>query len=239
MISASQPSHSYHFAAVCGLNKMLSTAQQVKETLLIGTMQIGLPTTDVYTDGALVHQLFKGFPYHPCDSLFWNQTIYDACLDGIPPDQLLYKHHPAWATMLLVPFLLNYMMGWYTWYKVDKKKKFTWPACLLGVYPQLRAANIIRELWRNPIRGLAKKRKFERDVGQVEVFLEAVPTTYIMSYMVRAIGDKTTQIGLVGIPGSSNQKLFDLSYFTSIISASLGMAKSLKVSISCYQSFKC
>ena len=170
----------------------------------------------------------------------WNQTIYDACLDGIPPDQLKYEHHPAWATMLLVPFLLNYMAGWYAWYQADKKKKFTWPACLLGVYPQLRAANIIRELWRNPRRGLAKKRKFEREVGQAEVFLEAVPTTYIMTYMmIRAgKGDTTTKIGLTGGPGSSNQKLFLLSFLTSIISASLGMAKSLKVSISCYQSFK-
>ena len=219
---------------------MLSIA---KETLLIGTMQIGLPTADVYTDGALVHQLFRGFPYHPsCDingRALNRLSIYDACLDGILPDQLLYEHHPAWATMLLVPFLLNYMAGWYTWYKVDKKKKFTWPACLLGLYPQLRAANVIRELWRNPRRGLAKKRKFERGVGQVEVFLEAVPTTYSMTYMItRAIGDTTTQTGLGGAPGSSNQKLFALSYLTSIISASLGMAKSLKVSISCYQSFK-
>ena len=217
---------------------MLRTAQQVKETLLIGTMQIGLPTADVYTDGATIHQLFRGFPYHPSCQPF-NQTIYDACLDGIPPDQLHYKHHPAWATMLLVPFLLNYMAGWFSWYKVDKKKKFTWLACLLGVYPQLRAANVIREIWRNPRRGLAKKRKFERDVCQVEVFLEAVPTTYSMTYMItRAIGDTTADIGLRGGPGSSNQKLFLLSFLTSIISASLGMAKSLKVSISCYQSFK-
>merc|ERR1719341_1914896 len=120
--------------------------------------------------------------------------------------------------MLLVPFLLNFMAGWYTWYKVDKKKKFTWLACLLGLYPQLRAANIIRELWRNPRRGLAKKRKFERDVGQVEVFVEAVPTTYIMTYnMARAASDTRTKIGLAGARGSSNNFLFALSYLTSII----------------------
>ena len=141
--------------------------------------------------------------------------------------------------MLLVPFLLNYMAGWYAWYQVDKKKKFTWLACLLGVYPQLRAANIIRELWRNPRRGLAKKRKFERDVSQAEVFLEAVPTTYIMTYMMsRAHRGTTASIGFRGAQGSSNDILFTLSYITSIISASLGMAKSLKVPISCYQSFK-
>ena len=46
-------------------SKMVNTAQQVKETLLMGTMNIGLPTFDVYTDGALLHQLYRGYPFHP------------------------------------------------------------------------------------------------------------------------------------------------------------------------------
>ena len=157
---------------------MLSTTQQ--EMLLIGTMNIGFPTADTYSDWALMHQLYRGYPYHPnCDinavplNLTKSLTIYKACLAGVPEEQRLYNQHPTWATMLLVPFLLNYMAGWYTWYQVDKSKKFTWLACLLGVYPQLRAANVIRELRRNPRRGLAKKREFERVIGEKEVFLES------------------------------------------------------------------
>ena len=139
--------------------------------------------------------------------------------------------------MLLIPFVLNYMAGWYAWYQVDKRKKYTWPACLLGLYPQLRAANIIRELWRNPMRGLAKKRKFEREISQAGVFLESVPTTYIMSYIIaRIIGRNTSTInrrafsGFTGARGSS-LKLFKISYYTSFISASIGMGKVLKVII--------
>ena len=39
-------------------------------------------------------------------------------------------------------------------------------------------ASIIRELWRNPKRGLAKKRKFERENSETEVFLEAINKYY-------------------------------------------------------------
>ena len=82
-----------------------------------------------------------------------------ACFAEIPREQLQYDHHPTWATMILVPFLLNYFAGWYVWYRVDKRMKFTWLACFFGLYPQLRALNIIQELWKNPERGLLPRRE--------------------------------------------------------------------------------
>ena len=71
---------------------------------------------------------------------------------GIPEEELEYDYHPTWATILLIPFLLNYFLSWYTWYRIDKRKQITWLACVFNVYPQLRAANVIRELWRDPKR---------------------------------------------------------------------------------------
>ena len=44
---------------------MLSTGQLVKESLLIGTLNIGLPTADVGSDGVLIYKLYRGVPYHP------------------------------------------------------------------------------------------------------------------------------------------------------------------------------
>ena len=64
----------------------------------------------------------------------------------IPTEEVEYESHPTWATMLLVPFLLNYFASWFTWYRIDKRKQITWLACLFNVYPQLRAASVIREL---------------------------------------------------------------------------------------------
>ena len=79
--------------------------------------------------------------------------------------------------------MLNYIASWYAWYQIDKRKQITWLSCLVGLYPQLRAVNIIRELWRDPKRGLSKKKKFEQDLSEKEVFLEAVPTTFILTYI--------------------------------------------------------
>ena len=65
----------------------------VKEPLLIGTLNIGLPTTDVVTDGVLIYKLFGGVPYHPnCSYHFsYNTTeseVFATCLAGIPEEEL-------------------------------------------------------------------------------------------------------------------------------------------------------
>ena len=233
---------------------MLSTAQKLRETFLIGALKIVLPTVDVYSDGATIIQLYRGWSYNPnCnmkyESEIVNATEYEACLTdtGIPREELHYDHHPTWATMLLVPFLLNYIMGWYRWYKIDKKKKrFTWLACLLGLYPQLRAVNVIRTIWRDPQRGLDEKKRFEREIAEAEVFLEAVPTFFVLKYIDgrSKTALQLTRIHKRKISNSSlsdwraaiimgNDSLFQITLFSSWITASLGMAKVLKVKICC------
>ena len=219
---------------------MISTGQLVKETVLFGTINVGLPTIDVCTDGVQIFNFYKGYAYHP--SCFFmdenNVTIVNqTCLDEIPQDQLEYENHPFWATLLLVPFLLNYLAGWYKWYQEDKKGHFSsWLACLVGLYPSLRAAIIIRELWRNPKRGLAKKRKFEREMSEAEVFLEAIPTSGVLSYIMNSVfeSEHNRRGGSMIVFNSSFGFFwfFWLTYATSIFSATLGMAKALKVRLS-------
>ena len=94
---------------------MLSTGQLVKETILFGTLNVGLPTVDVYTDGVQMISFYMGYPYHPsCFSMDeHNLTIFNqTCLGQIPKEQLEYENHPFWGTLLLVPFMLNYLVGW-------------------------------------------------------------------------------------------------------------------------------
>ena len=116
---------------------MLTTFQEVKETFLIGGLNIVLPTSDVYSDGALIYKYNTGYDYHEdCERLFDNGTkrdqlsINDTCLAGMPREQLLHKSHPYWANSLLVPFLLNYFAGWLAWYRSSMQKKFSWLPCL-------------------------------------------------------------------------------------------------------------
>ena len=181
---------------------------------------------------------YRGYAYHPsCISLDeHNLTITNqTCLDEIPQEQLEYENHPFWATLLLVPFLLNYLAGWYRWYQEDEKRQYTWPACLVGFYPLLREASVIRELWRNPKRGLAKKRKFEREMSEAEVFYESIPTCVILSYILHNIaksGNKIRGGNMVVLNSNFGSWYFSFTYYPSIISASLGMAKVLKVRFS-------
>ena len=218
--------------------------EQWKETLLIGTVYIALPTADVYSDGAFIVKLALGTKHHPdCnfEELRWNTVWNDwsrewstneTCLANIPDEEVLIERHPAWTSMMILPFLASYIMTWCLWYQIDHRKQITWLACLLNLYPQARAAGVILELWRNPRSGLAKKKKFEREVTEMEVFMEAVPTTFVMTYIIgRLIAKDNPKVrkALRGEVGSSSHILFLTTYLTSIFSASMGMAKVLKV----------
>ena len=218
---------------------MSCTCQLVKEILLVGTLNVGLPSLDVYSDGATMVQYYGGYQYHNSCYNYVELQLNQTCLEEISPGELENGDHSRWATLLLIPFLLNYVSAWLHWYRVEKKKKFTWIACLLNFYPQWRAVGIIRELWKDTKSGLAKKRAFEREISEAEVFLEAVPTTFIMSYIFQQSFDPrdysdirdAIDIGFYGygFGGFYVSMLFWLCFFSSVTTASLGMAKILKV----------
>ena len=43
-----------------------------------------------------------------------------------------------YATAILIPFLANYLMTWYTWWRIEEKekKKWTWILALLNIWHQ-------------------------------------------------------------------------------------------------------
>ena len=71
---------------------MLTT---LRETLVIGTFNIGLPTTDVGTDGALIYKLFGGFPYHPNCTDFLHQPRGPSSLTSA---LLIQESRRSWST---------------------------------------------------------------------------------------------------------------------------------------------
>ena len=107
-------------------------------------------------------------------------------------------------------------------------KKFTWIAALLGCYPQLVAARIIRLFWTQPLKGMNEKKNLERNLMENEIFTEAVPSALIMTFLWLVSS---------GLPGSDliigedllDNVLFFVSFGTSFLSAGLGLAKCLKV----------
>jgi hypothetical protein len=165
-----------------------------KETLLMGSFHVILPTGDVYTDLALSTKLYAN------------------------------KHY-IWASSLLVPFLINYTLSWIAWFNSEKQKKFTWIAALLGCYPQLVAARIIWLFWTQPKKGVREKKHLERNLMENEIFTEAVPSSFIMTFLMMAISRYEEHTLIFG----ESSYLFVVTFLTSVLSAGLGLAKILKV----------
>ena len=155
--------------------------------------------------------------------------------------KLYYNGHPNWASLLLVPFLVNYTLCWIAWFNSEKQKKFTWIAALFGCYPQLVAARIIRLFWTQPAKGMREKKHLERNLMENEIFTEAVPTALIMTFLMVVnkigcllegyCGHNADAVLVIGEPGSAGLYLFLVSFSTSVLSAGLGLAKCLKVGV--------
>jgi len=140
--------------------------------------------------------------------------------------KLLYNGHPVWSVLLLVPFLLNYFLTWFLWWRIDKTKHTSWVYVALSWYPQFCALKVIGLLLTDTKKGLRKKRKLELEISEFEVFCEAVMSVLVMTYIIwKESGEKL----LIGEDYSTDFYLFYITYLTSILTASLGLAKCLKV----------
>ena len=83
----------------------------LKETLLLGVLNVGLPTFDVYSDLGLTYKLYKSTVTIPPGTRL-NSTYYTTT--ALTED----VSHPIYATSLLIVFLINYALGWRAWYYV-------------------------------------------------------------------------------------------------------------------------
>jgi len=175
-------------------------------TMLV--LNILLPTADTVTDIILVIKLYRG-----------------ADRGGH------WENHLIMATAMLLPFLLNYVVCLITFFRKETYRRFTFIFALLNIYPQFKAFKIIHLLWTDEENGKKKKKEFDQDIGLHETFLESVPSVFIMTVIWI-----TT---FSGPPGTGRENFtvrkiiglgwfFFLSYSFSIISASLGLSKSLK-----------
>ena len=161
--------------------------------LTVLVLNILLPTIDTFTDINLVTKLYNG-----AEGRDWEPG---------------HHSHPVYASVLLVPFLLNYVACWYTFYREARYKKYTFIFPLLNLYPQfgkthfkekivgffflhiniLEASRIVYTLYKDPAKGRQIKKIFDQNIGLHEVFLEAVPTTLIITVIsvVAYFGGKT------------------------------------------------
>ena len=110
-----------------------------------------LPTADVFTDIILVVKLYK--PQPRCKKYYWQYDdghlpsgIYEKCeedpLTFCSKDEnrehcKFYEPRYNIATVLLMPFLLNYIVCFYTFFRLTtNRKRYTFIFPLLNLYPQ-------------------------------------------------------------------------------------------------------
>ena len=96
---------------------------EVASILTVLVLNIFLPTLDTFTDISLVTKLYNG-----AEGEDWNR--------GLGRWESGHHSHPVYASVLLVPFLLNYVACWYTFYREARYKKYTFIFPLLNLYPQ-------------------------------------------------------------------------------------------------------
>ena len=196
--------HQFHIHHHRRQRENMGEVNPLKETLSLGALNVVLPTIDVYSDVLLAEQLY------------------------------VYEYY-IYATSLAIPFFINYALGWRAWYYGDnqQRQKFTWIFPLLGCYPQLAFVRSICLFWTKPKKAMRKKKHLERNVIENEVFTEAVPTTFIMTFLVVVMNGDV----LLGDEGAKGVGMyfFFTTFATSALSAGLGLAKCLKVSFSLAQ----
>ena len=156
--------------------KTMSGRGKIKETVLLAVLNIALPSLDIYSDLAVILNFYIGGSQRNmfCDQMYngtgWQQyqerfkCYYD---ESVPSSNMKYTTHFGWGTLMLVPFLLNYLICWYVWATTDKRKAFTWAAPLLCLYPQYVALKIIWQVWTDPKRGLQERKNLERNLVQI------------------------------------------------------------------------
>ena len=107
------------------LGEMPRKRDKTIETVILSLLNVALPTFDVYSDLVVSINFFIGSRSNPaCDELFENITDRIKCYynDTISTIDVTYTPHVTWGTIMLVPFLLNYIICWYVWATTEKNK---------------------------------------------------------------------------------------------------------------------
>ena len=112
------------------------TVMEVWAILTMLVLNMFLPTLDTFTDINLVTKLYIGAD--GADGENWSRET----------EEWEYGHysHPVYASLLLLPFLLNYLICWYTFYREEKYKKYTFIFPLLNLYPQFGTTHFNKKI---------------------------------------------------------------------------------------------
>ena len=126
-------------------------------TLILVGVNIILPSMDLYRDITMMTRLFN----------------------------IEYSEYSLWIGFLFLCLLINFFFTSLTWWRLEtaQDKRWSWLLLLLQVWPQSRAVWVIWLTWTGNPKASQEKAKLDREVGGLEPFLEAMPTTFAAYYL--------------------------------------------------------
>ena len=124
------------------IDRQVSLIQRGQHIFPLLAFCIILPTVDLVTDLILVKKLYLGG--YRCTQAD-DEDGFEKCNDDSAAyctsedannDVCVYGNDPIYATALFLPFLLNYLVSFYTWKRICKKKMKTFIFPLFNFFPQ-------------------------------------------------------------------------------------------------------
>ena len=176
-----------------------SNKQKLLQVMPLIVLDIGLPTSDVFSD------------------IIGIITLYQA---GLAP----YATRLLMPLILNVVFTT---FAWWRM-DSPQEKRFTWALLLMQLWPQYRAVKIILKILKEDQTYIEDKFILERDVSILEPFIESVPTVWIIVMLLLDVFNRKGQAAIAGEREEDYNKVF-IQLALSFISSSIGIAKFLKV----------
>ena len=94
-----------------------------------------------------------------------------------------YQGHYAYASLMTVPMVLNYLFTTYKWWSMEKAsdKKWSWVLVVLQLWQQWNAFKVMYKIYKKDDRAEEKKKRTLKELSSIEPFFESVPSILIMT----------------------------------------------------------
>ena len=122
-----------------------SVFQKAQKMIPFIALCIILPTVDVVTDVLLIKKLITGGYRCKHSEEDDNDIDFERCKansvtyctsEAANNDVCVHRNDPIYATALFLPFLLNYLVSFYTWKRICKNKMKTFIFPIINIFPQ-------------------------------------------------------------------------------------------------------
>ena len=143
--------------------------------------------------------------------------------------QMFSTSEVVWSLALIAPLILNFLCTGLAWWRLEKTetKRWSWLFLLILVWPQWKAANLVRLIsWKGNLKtGVSKKKEFYKSVSPLQPVLQSTPELILKSLLYGQLSSKEKDRGLADLLGP----WYLVFYVTSLASLAVETTRSLVI----------